>query len=191
MVRAHAQLPGGNRHGYEAVFYLFGHVYAGQILQVRKPRFHRGRHPVRRKRELLSAVTALGGSGRVLSTISCNTSCARAEMGLDEHVILHTWPNRPCWAPFTSSAAPTNALDELIRAVASKGGTTETALHTFATMRVWAKPSYALKQAEQRARGTGARRVKNTAADKTRERDVKCFQECLDSVYQYCPSVQI
>lgn len=107
--------------------------------------------------ELLNAVTALSGSGPAYFFYFMQALVqAGVEMGLDEHV-SSTLARQTMLGSFHLINNASKPLDELIRAVASKGGTTEAALHTFGEHNMSGTIIGALKNAARRAKELSAK----------------------------------
>ncbi|MBS1636935.1 MAG: pyrroline-5-carboxylate reductase [Bacteroidetes bacterium] len=103
------------------------------------------------KEQLLNAVTALSGSGPAyFFYFMQHLVKAGMEMGLDEH-ISSTLAKQTMLGAFHLINNASKPLDELIKAVASKGGTTEAALHTFQEQHMGETIVQALLNAEKRA----------------------------------------
>lgn len=123
-----------------------------QILRVENLLATTGRTLYVEKEELLDAVTALSGSGPAyFYYFMQHLVQAGIEMGLDEHV-SSTLAKQTMLGAFHLINNANKPLDELIRAVASKGGTTEAALRTFGEAGMDQTIINALKNAEKRAR---------------------------------------
>jgi len=102
--------------------------------------------------EHLDAVTALSGSGPAYYYYFVKHMIeAGKEMGIDEPVasLLVKQTMLGAFQIMNNSRA---SLDEMIKAVASKGGTTEAALNTFEEKKVGESIKTALKAAEKRAK---------------------------------------
>lgn len=123
-----------------------------QILRVENLLSTTGRTLYVEKEELLNAVTALSGSGPAyFYYFMQHLVQAGIEMGLDEHV-SSTLAKQTMLGAFHLINNANKPLDELIRAVASKGGTTEAALRTFDEAGMDKTIINALKNAEKRAK---------------------------------------
>ena len=123
-----------------------------QILRVENLLATTGRTLYVEKEELLNAVTALSGSGPAyFYYFMQHLVRAGMEMGLDEHV-SSTLAKQTMLGAFHLINNADKPLDELIRAVASKGGTTEAALRTFNEARMDETIVNGLKQGERRAK---------------------------------------
>ena len=123
-----------------------------QILRVENLLSTTGRTLYVEKEELLNAVTALSGSGPAyFYYFMQHLVRAGMEMGLDEHV-SSTLAKQTMLGAFHLINNANKPLDELIGAVASKGGTTEAALRTFGEAGMGQTIVDALKNAEKRAK---------------------------------------
>lgn len=101
---------------------------------------------------LLDAVTALSGSGPAyFYYFMQHLIQAGQEMGLDERTSA-TLAKQTMLGAFHLINNANKPLDELIKAVASKGGTTEAALRTFESGKMADTIVEALKNAEKRAK---------------------------------------
>lgn len=123
-----------------------------QILRTENLLSTTGRTLYVEKEELLNAVTALSGSGPAYFYYFMQYLVkAGMQMGLDEHVSA-TLAKQTMLGAFHLINNANKPLDELIQAVASKGGTTEAALHTFNQAGMGDTIVQALKNAEKRAK---------------------------------------
>lgn len=123
-----------------------------QILRVENILATTGRTLYVEKEEQLNAVTALSGSGPAyFYYFMQHLVKAGMEMGLDEGV-SSTLAKQTMLGAFHLINNAAKPLDELIQAVASKGGTTEAALRTFEEADMGQTIVTALKNAENRAR---------------------------------------
>lgn len=123
-----------------------------QILRVENMLATTGRTLYIEKEELLNAVTALSGSGPAYFYYFIQHLIqAGIEMGLDERT-ASTLAKQTMLGSFHLINNANKPLDELIKAVASKGGTTEAALRTFEEAAMSATIVQALKNAEHRAK---------------------------------------
>lgn len=101
---------------------------------------------------LLDAVTALSGSGPAYFYYFVKHMIeAGKQMGIEEPV-ASMLVKQTMLGSFQILNNSKMSIDEMIKAVASKGGTTEAALNTFERTQVGANIMEALKSAEQRAK---------------------------------------
>lgn len=123
-----------------------------QILKVENLLATTGRTLYVSHEEQLDAVTALSGSGPAYFFYFMQQLIrAGMEMGLDEHV-SSTLAKQTMLGSFHLINNANKPLNELIQAVASKGGTTEAALSTFNEKHMDDTIVSALKNAEKRAK---------------------------------------
>lgn len=122
-----------------------------QILRVENLLATTGRTLYVEKEELMNAVTALSGSGPAyFYYFMQHLIQAGNDMGLDERT-SSTLAKQTMLGAFHLINNANKPLDELIKAVASKGGTTEAALSTFEQNGMGKTIIEALKNAEKRA----------------------------------------
>lgn len=127
-----------------------------EILRVENMLATTGRTLYVEKEELLDAVTALSGSGPAYFYYFIQYLVqAGMEMGLDERT-ASTLAKQTMLGSFHLINNANKPLDELIKAVASKGGTTEAALRTFNEADMGSTIVSALKNAERRAKELSA-----------------------------------
>ncbi|MFN3403158.1 MAG: pyrroline-5-carboxylate reductase [Cytophagaceae bacterium] len=102
--------------------------------------------------ELLDAVTALSGSGPAYFYYFVKHMVeAGKQMGIEEPV-AHMLVKQTMLGAFQIMNNSKSSLDEMIQAVASKGGTTEAALKYFESTEVGKNVTNGLKAAEKRAK---------------------------------------
>ncbi len=102
--------------------------------------------------ELLDAVTALSGSGPAYFYYFVKHMIeAGKEMGMEDHIAAMLVKQTMLGA-FQIMNNSSNSLDQMIQAVASKGGTTEAALKYFEQHTMGATIKSAIKAAEKRAK---------------------------------------
>ncbi len=106
-------------------------VTMSQVRKVENVLATTGRTAYFEKEELLNAVTALSGSGPAyFYYILCAMISAGKEMGMDE-VTATTLVKQTMLGAFHLVNNASKSFDDLIKTVASKGGTTEAALEVF------------------------------------------------------------
>jgi pyrroline-5-carboxylate reductase len=128
------------------------HLDMDQVRKVENLLSTTGRTVFFEKEEMLDAVTALSGSGPAyfFYIIKAMIEAGR-EMGMDE-AVAGILVKQTMLGAFHLVNNANKSLDELIRTVASKGGTTEAAFSVFRTHEVGEHISEGIKAAEKRAR---------------------------------------
>lgn len=127
-------------------------IQVDQLHKVEKLLAATGRTVFIEKEEYLDAVTALSGSGPAYFFYLVKSMVeAGVQMGLEESVSAML-VEQTMFGSFHLINNATQSLDELIKAVASKGGTTEAALNTLREKQVGENLIEAILNAEKRAK---------------------------------------
>lgn len=123
-----------------------------QMIQVERLMNATGRSVYLEKEELLDAVTALSGSGPAYFYYIVDAMIkAGTEMGIDEN-LSRLFVQQTMLGAYHLINNSEKSLEDLIRDVASKGGTTEAALKTFEENHLTAILQKGIRAAENRAK---------------------------------------